>query len=71
MGPGLQVRFAGWDHGTAGSPGHGGLRAGLLVAQVALSIVLLTGAGLMMRSFLALTHIDAGFDPYSVLYIPA
>ncbi len=47
----------------------GGLRSGLVVAQVAVSIVLLTGAGLMMRSFFALTHVDLGFRPYSVLYI--
>jgi putative ABC transport system permease protein len=49
--------------------GAGGLRSGLVIAQVAVSIVLLTGAGLMMRSFFALTHVDLGFRPYSVLYI--
>jgi putative ABC transport system permease protein len=47
----------------------GGLRSSLVIVQVAVSIVLLTGAGLMMRSFFALTHIDLGFRPYSVLYI--
>ena len=41
----------------------------MVIAQVAVSIVLLTGAGLMMRSFFALTHVDLGFRPYSVLYI--
>jgi putative ABC transport system permease protein len=50
--------------------GHrGGLRNILVVAQVAVSIVLLISAGLMMRSFLALTHVDLGFRPDSVLYV--
>jgi putative ABC transport system permease protein len=46
----------------------GRLRNGLVIAQVAISIVLLIGAGLMMRSFFALGHVDLGFRPYSVLY---
>lgn len=51
-----------------GSFRHGKLRAGLVIAEVALSITLLTGAGLMMRSFFALTHLDLGFDPQRILY---
>src|SRR6267154_381615 len=47
---------------------HGKLRAVLVVAEVALSIVLLSGAGLLMRSFLILTRVDLGFDPKNVLY---
>jgi putative ABC transport system permease protein len=37
------------------------LRNGLVVGQVALSVVLLTGAGLLVRSFVALKEIDPGF----------
>jgi putative ABC transport system permease protein len=46
---------------------HGRFRAGLVVVEVALSVVLLTGAGLMMRSFFALQHVDLGFNPQKVL----
>jgi putative ABC transport system permease protein len=39
----------------------------LIVCEVALSVVLLMGAGVMLRSFLALRHVDAGFNPRNVL----
>jgi putative ABC transport system permease protein len=43
---------------------HGGrLRNALVVGEVAISLVLLTGAGLLMRSFLALVNLDLGFNP--------
>jgi putative ABC transport system permease protein len=41
----------------------GSLRNALVVGEVAISLVLLTGAGLLMRSFLALKNVDLGFDP--------
>jgi putative ABC transport system permease protein len=43
------------------------LRASLVVAQVAVSFVLLIGAGLMIRSFLKLGRENPGFDPVHVL----
>ena len=43
------------------------LRSGLVVAEVALSLVLLIGAGLMIRSFAAMLRDDIGFNPQSVL----
>jgi putative ABC transport system permease protein len=46
-----------------GAPGHKGrLRSGLLVAQIALTLVLLVGAGLLIRSFQQLHRVAPGFD---------
>ena len=65
----LQLSMTGSGKGTAGGGfRHGELRSGLVIAEVALSIVLLTGAGLLMRSFFVLTHADLGFSPAHVLY---
>jgi predicted permease len=51
------------------------VRGGLVVAQVALALIVLIGSGLMIRTFLAMTHVDPGFaDPARVqlfrVYIP-
>jgi putative ABC transport system permease protein len=43
------------------------LRRLLVVAEVALSLILLAGAGLLMKSFLRLQEVDAGFRPDGVL----
>ena len=69
VGRNLQTRLAGFGRGSEGGTGLGALRTGLVIAEVAISIILLTGAGLMMRSFFALAHVDLGFVPSSVLYM--
>lgn len=57
------------DGGRGSSDGPRSLRtrAILVMAEVALSIVLLAGAGLMLRTFAALRAIDPGFDPQNVV----
>jgi putative ABC transport system permease protein len=42
-------------------------RNALVVAEFALSMILLAGAGLLIRSFARLTHVDPGFDAAHVL----
>jgi predicted permease len=46
---------------TGASAGSHRLRRGLLVAEVALALILLTGAGLMIRTLGRLTGVDTGF----------
>lgn len=43
------------------------VRRGLVIAQIAFSVVLVVGAGLLMRSLIELNRIDLGFDPRRVL----
>lgn len=52
-----------------GSAGHSVLRwqRALVVAEVALSFVLLIGSGLLLRSFVTLMGVDLGFETHSVL----
>ncbi|MFP2934027.1 ABC transporter permease, partial [Pyxidicoccus sp. 3LG] len=54
------------SRGTAGGR-SGRLRSTLVVAQVALALVLLVGAGLFGKSLLALLAVDAGFVPEGLL----
>lgn len=53
--------------GSSGSLRHHRLRSLLIVGEVALSVVLLVGAGLLFRSFLQLQAVNAGFTPQQVL----
>jgi putative ABC transport system permease protein len=52
--------------GTEG-PGRSRLRGLLVASEFALAMVLLVGAGLLLRSFAALRALDPGFDPRGLL----
>jgi putative ABC transport system permease protein len=55
--------------GSAGATARVGwrMRAALVVTEVALASVLLTGAGLLLKSFSTLLRVDRGYDPQSVV----
>jgi putative ABC transport system permease protein len=46
---------------------HRRLRHAFVIAEIALAVVLLVGAGLMLRSFASMRQVDPGFDPTNVL----
>ena len=48
---------------------HEKMRGALTVSEIALALVLLTGAGLMLKSFLRLRAVNPGFAPHSVMTI--
>ncbi|MCG8456306.1 MAG: ABC transporter permease [Holophagales bacterium] len=54
------------DRGTAGERQGTRSRRALLTAEVALALLLLLGAGLLLRSFVQMTEIDLGFRPERV-----
>ena len=54
--------------GAVGSD-SGRLRTVLIVAEVALAVILVIGAGLMARSFVALTDVDPGFTPQNLVAV--
>ncbi|HVS81909.1 MAG TPA: ABC transporter permease [Pyrinomonadaceae bacterium] len=51
----------------SGTSGHNRLRSVLVVSEVALSLVLLIGAGLMVRSFAEMLRADLGIKPENVV----
>jgi predicted permease len=55
------------SHGASGGLRKSRARRFLIVSELALSLVLLVGSGLMIRSFLKLQGTGAGFDPENLL----
>ena len=72
LAPALQVGRADFratlaESGRGSSSGRGRVRAALLITEIALAMVLLVGAGLLVRSFAAVTRIDPGFRTDALL----
>lgn len=72
--PALRMPAQGLRSGLAsgtlrGGVRHGRLQSALIVGEVALSLVLLVGAGLLARSFMILHAVDYGFEPREVLAV--
>jgi putative ABC transport system permease protein len=65
--PELTSAFNEAGRAVTGGIGRNRLRSGLVVMEVAVSLVLLIGAGLMVKSFMTILRIDPGFQPASVM----
>ena len=73
---GLALAFQATRHGARESlrpaghgviAGHEGIRSVLTISEMALALILLTGAGLMLKSFLRLQAVNPGFSPHKVM----
>ncbi|MGB6595861.1 MAG: ADOP family duplicated permease, partial [Candidatus Acidiferrum sp.] len=52
---------------SSAAPGRARLRQLLVIGEFAISVILLTGAGLMIATFSKLIHTDPGFNPQRIL----
>jgi putative ABC transport system permease protein len=73
LAPALQIskpNLANWlkdSRGAGGSAARNRLRGSLVVAEIAMTLVLLVGAGLLIRTIIRLRSVDTGFDPRNTL----
>jgi putative ABC transport system permease protein len=66
---GFQADLRSGGRGAGDSRSHSRLRNLLVVSEVTLSLLLLTGAGVLMRSFFAIRYVNLGYDPANVLFL--
>ncbi len=57
------------DGAAVSGSGSGRLRAGLVVVEIAAAVMLLVGAGLLVRTFAELRRVDVGFDTSNLLVL--
>ncbi|HYK22385.1 MAG TPA: ABC transporter permease, partial [Pyrinomonadaceae bacterium] len=73
LAPALQIskpNLASWlkdSRSSGASAARNRLRGSLVIAEVALTLVLLVGAGLLTRTIIRLRSVDTGFDPHNIL----
>ena len=65
--PSMQLALKEGSRGAGSGARHNRLRSLLVVSEFALALVLMIGAGLLLRSFSHLLNVDPGFDPHNVL----
>jgi putative ABC transport system permease protein len=65
--PDLNESLKEGDKGTAAGIRHNRTHGFLVIAEIALALVLLVGAGLLIQSFRQLQNVDPGFDPTNAL----
>jgi putative ABC transport system permease protein len=69
--PALASTLQGEGRSVGGDPQANRLRSGLMALEIAVSMVLLVGAGLLLRSFRNVMRVNPGFDPHHLLNISA
>jgi putative ABC transport system permease protein len=57
------------SRGSTGGPGRRRMRDAMVVTEVALAVIVVIGAGLLVKSFRQLQQVDPGFDPSHVLTV--
>jgi putative ABC transport system permease protein len=67
---GLQATLKEGGRGSSEGGNRGKFRALLVVAEVAVALVLMTGAGLLIESFARLMQVNPGFAPKSLMTFP-
>ena len=65
--PGLNEVLKGGSKASVSGVGRNWLRSALIVGELALAVILLTGAGLLINSFIRLNRVELGFQPENVL----
>jgi putative ABC transport system permease protein len=66
----LQETLKEGSRGSSGGGGRGRFRALLVVAEMGIALVLMTGAGLLIESFSRLMQVNPGFSPKNLMAFP-